>query len=101
MRLSELAARLNCRLADDRDPEITGVRGIEQAGAGHLTFLANSKYASKLKSTQASAVIAGRPVDGIATLVSANPYHDFARALEFFYRPPRPKPGIHPLASVA
>ncbi len=29
----------------------------------------------------------------IATLISANPYHDFARALEFFYQPPRPAPG--------
>ena len=37
----------------------------------------------------------------IATLVSSNPYLDFARALELFYQPPRPAPGIHPLAYVA
>jgi UDP-3-O-[3-hydroxymyristoyl] glucosamine N-acyltransferase len=101
MKLSELAVRLNCRMEGDGDPEIAGVLGIEQAGPGHLTFLANPKYAPRLKSTQASAVIAAQRVNGIATLVSANPYHDFARALEFFYRPPRPKPGIHPSAAIA
>ena len=37
----------------------------------------------------------------IASLVSPNPYLDFARALEMFYQPPRPSPGIHPLASIA
>jgi UDP-3-O-[3-hydroxymyristoyl] glucosamine N-acyltransferase len=101
MKLSELAVRLNCRMEGDGDPEIAGVRGVEQAGPGHLTFLANPKYAPKLKSTLASAVIAAQPVNGIATLVSANPYHDFARALEFFYQPPRPGPGVHPSASIA
>ncbi len=75
--------------------------GLEQAGDGHLTFLANPKYAPKLKSTSASAVLASRPIDGIATLISSNPYHDFARALELFYQPPRPAAGIHRLAAIA
>jgi UDP-3-O-[3-hydroxymyristoyl] glucosamine N-acyltransferase len=101
MKLSELAARLDCRVEGDADPEIEGVRGIEHAGPGHLTFLANPKYGPRLKSTQASAVIAAQRVDEIATLVSANPYHDFARALELFYQPPRPKPGIHPSAAIS
>jgi UDP-3-O-[3-hydroxymyristoyl] glucosamine N-acyltransferase len=34
-------------------------------------------------------------------MVSTNPYLDFARALELFYQPPRPAPGIHPTASIA
>lgn len=101
MKLSELAAALGCRLEGDTAIEITGVRGIEHASGGHITFLANPKYAPKLKATKAAAVIAARPVEGIATLVSENPYLDFARALELFYQPPRPAPGIHPLASVA
>ena len=101
MKLSELAAALGANLEGDTDPEITGVRGLEQAGEGHLTFLANPKYAPKLKTTKAAAVIAARPVPGIPTLVSSNPYHDFARALELFYQPPRPKPGVHPMAAVA
>jgi UDP-3-O-[3-hydroxymyristoyl] glucosamine N-acyltransferase len=101
MKLSELARELGCLLDGDPDLEITGVRGMEQAGEGHITFLANPKYAPKLKKTQASAVLASRPIPDIATVISANPYHDFARALEFFYRPPRPQPGIHPSAAIA
>ena len=101
MKLDDLAKALGCSLDGDPDIEIKGVRGMEQAEAGHLTFLANMKYAPKLRNTQASAVLAAKPVSGLATLISSNPYHDFARALEFFYQPPRPKPGIHPSAAIA
>ncbi len=101
MKLSQLAAALNSKLEGDGAIEITGVRGLEQAGEGHITFLANPKYAPRLKTTRASAVIAGRPVNGIATVISPNPYHDFARALELFYQPPKPKPGVHPLSAIA
>jgi len=101
MTLSELAVALGCRLEGDGDVEITGVRGLEQAADGHITFLANPKYAPKLKATRASAVIAAQPFSGLPTLVSSNPYLDFARALESFYHPPRPKPGIHASASIA
>ena len=101
MKLSELATILGCSLEPTADIEITGVRGLEQAGPGQITFLSNSKYAPKLKLTQASAVLAVKPVEGVATLISANPYHDYARALELFYQPPRPTPGIHPSAAIS
>src|SRR5262249_804334 len=68
-----------------------------------LTFLANPKYAPKVKNTRAAAILVAEAMADLscAQLVSSNPYLDFARALELFYQPPRPKPGIHPLASVA
>jgi UDP-3-O-[3-hydroxymyristoyl] glucosamine N-acyltransferase len=101
MKLKDLASALGCSIEGDADVEITGVRGLEQAGPGHVTFLANPKYSPKLKHTLASAVLAAKPVPGIATLVSSNPYLDFARALELFYQPPRPAPGVHPSAAIA
>src|SRR5438477_5568340 len=106
MKLREVALALGCPIescpAEDQQAlEITGVRGMEQAEPGQITFLSNPKYAPRLKTTRASAVIAGQAVAGIPTLVSANPYLDFARALELFYQPPRPKPGIHPSAAIA
>ena len=101
MKLGEIAASLGCALEGDGETEITGLERLEQAGPGHLTFLSNPKYAPQLKTTRASAVVAARPVNGLATLVSQNPYHDFARALELFYRPPRPAPGIHRSAAIA
>jgi UDP-3-O-[3-hydroxymyristoyl] glucosamine N-acyltransferase len=98
--LGELADRLGCILHGDAALRITGVCGMEQAEPGQLTFLANPKYAPKVKASRASAILASAPVAGMATLESRNPYHDFARALELFYQPPRPEPGIHPLAAI-
>ena len=103
MKLREIASLLNCQLHGEGDIEISGVAGLEQAAPGQLTFLANSKYAPKVKETRASAILVQKPLRNseIASLVSSNPYHDFARALELFYQPPRPSPGIHPLSSIA
>ncbi|MDE3165880.1 MAG: UDP-3-O-(3-hydroxymyristoyl)glucosamine N-acyltransferase [Acidobacteriota bacterium] len=102
-KLREIAGALGCRLEGDGELEIRGVAGMEQAGPDQLTFLANPKYAPKVKHTRAGAILVSEGVRGIEIpcLVSDNPYLDFARALELFYRPPRPAPGIHPLACVA
>src|SRR5271155_62920 len=103
MKLSELAGALQCELQGEGSIEITGVAGMEQAGPSELTFLANPKYAHKVKHTRAAAVLVSRPIDGLAAaqLISANPYLDHARALAMFYRAPRPPAGIHPTASIA
>jgi UDP-3-O-[3-hydroxymyristoyl] glucosamine N-acyltransferase len=60
---------------------------MEQAAAGELTFLANPKYAHKVKDTRASAILTEKALSDvpIASLLSSNPYLDFARALELFY----------------
>ncbi len=103
MKLREIAAALDCELAGDGEITITGVAPMERASETELTFLANPKYAHKVKHTRAGAILAESPIldPPLSTLLSSNPYLDFARALEFFYRPPRPAPGIHPLAFVA
>jgi UDP-3-O-[3-hydroxymyristoyl] glucosamine N-acyltransferase len=103
MKLSELAASLQCELRGDGSLEISGVSGMEHAGPSELTFLANPKYAHKVKHTRAAAVLVSKPIDGLdaAQLLSSNPYLDFARALALFYQPPRPARGIHALASIA
>jgi UDP-3-O-[3-hydroxymyristoyl] glucosamine N-acyltransferase len=103
MKLREIAARLECELTGDGEREITGVAGMEQAGPAELTFLANPKYAHKVRHTRAGAMLVSErlPDAPLACLISRNPYLDFARALELFYAPPRPAPGIHPLAFVA
>ena len=76
---------------------------MEHAGPTELTFLANPKYTHKLKHTRAATILVSEPLrdSPMAYLISRNPYLDFARALELFYQPPRPVPGIHPLAFVA
>ena len=101
--LRDLAARLGCRVEGDPDIYITGVAGIERAGPTELTFLANPKYAPKVRHTRAAAVLVSQPLADPkpASVISAHPYYDFARALALFYQPPEPQPGIHPRAAIA
>jgi len=107
MKLRDIAVALGCEIhpggGDDGGIEISGVAGMEQASKDQLTFLANPKYAHKVKQTRAGAILVTKAMDGIAPaqLISANPYFDFARALELFYRPPWPAAGIHATASIA
>jgi UDP-3-O-[3-hydroxymyristoyl] glucosamine N-acyltransferase len=100
--LADLATRLGCRLEGDGTIEVTRVAGIEDAGPGEVTFLANSKYASKLQTTRASAVIADAAVVGApcAVLRTPSPYLAFASAVAILTPPARPRPGISALALV-
>jgi UDP-3-O-[3-hydroxymyristoyl] glucosamine N-acyltransferase len=103
MKLSQLSSTLGARLDNGSpDTEITGVAGIEEAGAGHVTFVANPKYAAAVRTTKASAVIVDEnfPSASTAFLRSKNPYLAFARAIELFYQPPQYAPGVHPTAAV-
>jgi UDP-3-O-[3-hydroxymyristoyl] glucosamine N-acyltransferase len=103
VKLRELAERLGCRLDGDGDLEITRVAGMQDAGTGDLTFLANPKYEKLLAATRASAVILREdgPVAPCAMLRTADPYLAFARAVGVFNAGSRPAPGVHPQALVA
>ncbi len=101
--LGQIAERLGCTLSGGSgETSIIGVSTLEQAGPGEISFLANLKYAPKVKATGAAAVLASEPLldTRAATLVSQNPYLDFARALAMFYQPPKPAEGVHPLAFI-
>jgi UDP-3-O-[3-hydroxymyristoyl] glucosamine N-acyltransferase len=103
MKLAQIASALNARLENGSpNIEITGVAGIEEAGSGQLTFVANPKYAAAARTTKASAVIVAEDFPAIpaAMLRAKNPYLTFARALELFYQPPRYAPGVHPTAVI-
>lgn len=103
MKLKAIADRLECRLEGNGDLDIRGVAGIEQAGDGDLTFFANPKYAAKLATTRAAAVIVGpaAPAAPCATLQADDPYLAFARALALFAPPVHAPAGTHRLADVA
>lgn len=103
MKLGEIAEKLGCELEGEAGLEITDVAGIEEATAGELTFLVNRKYRPALRATKASAILVSREEGEVpmASLRSANPYLDFARAVEIFHPAPRYAPGVHPTAVVA
>jgi UDP-3-O-[3-hydroxymyristoyl] glucosamine N-acyltransferase len=106
LKLSEIAQQLGCRLEGDGSVDIQRVAGIEQAGAGDLTFVANRKYRQQLATTRASAVIVHESdrfdsAPPFAVLRSNQPYLSFAQAIRLFAVPATPAKGIDRLAAVA
>ena len=103
MRLEELAEKLGAELRGDGAAEISGVAGIEGAGPGEVTFVANKKYAGLARTTKAAGVLVefGFPEVEAPTLRVTDPYLAFAKAIELFYEEPKYVPGVHPTAVIA
>lgn len=104
MTLQEIAERLGAELRGDGSIQIHGVAGIEEAKADQITFVANPKYATQARTTQAGAILVEPdfPYQGdTATLRIRNPYLAFAKVIELFYQAPVYRPGIHPTAVIA
>jgi UDP-3-O-[3-hydroxymyristoyl] glucosamine N-acyltransferase len=102
MRLGELATRLGAELRGNAELEVTGVKGIEDAGPTEVTFVANPRYAGLARKTQAAAVLVEPefPEIDAPTLRLKNPYLAFSRALGLFYQPPSYAAGIHSTAVI-
>ena len=101
MNLAELATRLGCTLRGSGSVEVTRVKGIDEAGAGDLTFVANPRYLGKLAATRASAVIVAPDVEcPLPSLLTPQPYVAFARAVAVLHPATRPAGGVHPRAHV-
>jgi UDP-3-O-[3-hydroxymyristoyl] glucosamine N-acyltransferase len=69
---------------------IKGVAPIDAAGADDLTFLSNPKYAASLMASKAGACIlnpesVAKAPEGMAVLVSKNPYTSYAKIATAFY----------------
>lgn len=103
--LAELASRFALELSPAADPElrISGVHTLEQAGAGQLSFFANTRYRAALKQTRATAVVIAAkdlPDCVTAALIARDPYLAFAAIAQLFERRERVSAGIHPSAVV-
>jgi UDP-3-O-[3-hydroxymyristoyl] glucosamine N-acyltransferase len=100
--LSELAVLLNGMIIGDANAIISGVNSLDDANSGDISFFANPKYRDRLAATKASAILVKPGVEstGKNLLVVQDPYVAFGALLEYFYRQPHPKAGIHPLAFV-
>jgi UDP-3-O-[3-hydroxymyristoyl] glucosamine N-acyltransferase len=102
MKLAELAQLLGAEGRGTPDAEISGVAGIEEAGPGQITFVANPKYAGLARKTSAGAVLVAPdfPEIDAPTLRIKNPYLAFARVIEIFHPAPTYSAGIHPTAVI-
>ncbi|THF66215.1 UDP-3-O-(3-hydroxymyristoyl)glucosamine N-acyltransferase [Pseudothauera nasutitermitis] len=102
-RLDELVARLGGELIGDPAVRVGRIATLDTGGEGDLAFLANRKYASRLKDCRASAVILApdaRESTVLPRIVTADPYVYFARVAQLFNPPVLPPAGLHPGATV-
>jgi UDP-3-O-[3-hydroxymyristoyl] glucosamine N-acyltransferase len=109
MRADELAERIGAQVVGDGAIRLTSAATLDEAKPGQVSFLANARYADKLRETRASAVIVASSVaaDGLTLLKSADPYFAFRQAvvaLHGFRRHPvegvSSAAHVHPSASV-
>lgn len=101
--LREIAARFGGEVAGDQNVKVSQVATLGVAAPEDITFLANERYLSQLKTTRAGAVILGesaRSGTRLPRIVCANPYAYFARVSALFNPERAPQPGKHPAAVI-
>jgi len=78
------------------DAVITGLSGLENAGAGDLAYLASDRFLTAAGRSRAEALITSRHLRELATpqLIVDNPTYAFARVAQQFFVPPYQSRGI-------
>ena len=99
MTTEALASLINGVVDGDPNIVLTGFAKIEEAAEGHLTFIANPKYAHFIESTNASAVLVSRDFDhpnpnGVTLLRVDDPYATLAELLRAIQNSLPKKSGI-------
>lgn len=105
MKLAELAEKTNAILErGSPDIEITAPAGLDIAGEGDVTFLANPKYTPQVATTKASAIYLNDDVrierDDIAVLRAKDAYVAYTLAMREFFPPPEVRSFVHPTAVI-
>jgi UDP-3-O-[3-hydroxymyristoyl] glucosamine N-acyltransferase len=105
MKLSELAEKTFSVIERGQaDLEITSAAGLDLAGSGQITFLANPKYTPQIQNTAASAIFLGENValerSDIAVLRTKDAYLAYTRALKIFNPETELTPSIHKSAVI-
>lgn len=102
-----IAEMVSGQLIGPGDLQVQALAELDMAKPGQLTFIGSAQFASKWKTSGASAALVGKdielePGDGKALIVVDNADLAMATVLEA-YAPPTPKPskGIHPSALIA
>ena len=101
-----IAEMVNGVILGDANTTCTGVSGVKDAAAEHVSFVGSKKYQHQLENTRAGIILINKdlekaPLNGRTFIVCENVDWAFARVLEFFA--PEPivyAPGIHPAAVV-
>lgn len=103
MKLLELAKLTGARVEGMEDVEITGAAGLDEAGEGQVTFLANPRYTPRVNTTRAAAIYLSEEATTdreISILRVKDPYLAYTRALRIFHPEAELEPFVHPEAVI-
>ncbi|HEY0429696.1 MAG TPA: UDP-3-O-(3-hydroxymyristoyl)glucosamine N-acyltransferase [Pyrinomonadaceae bacterium] len=105
MKLQDLAEQTFANIEyGDAKTLITGAAGLDIAGKGDVTFLANPKYTPQIRETRASAIFLNENVqierEDIAVLRTKDAYLAYTRALRLFFPESEIVAFIHPQAVI-
>ncbi|PKN51218.1 MAG: UDP-3-O-(3-hydroxymyristoyl)glucosamine N-acyltransferase [Deltaproteobacteria bacterium HGW-Deltaproteobacteria-13] len=104
MTIAEIALFLGGTVNGADDTIISGVRSIEEAHEGDITFIANKKYLKKLKSAKASAVLVSPETaaegEGRSLIIVPDPYAALGKLLALFYPLEHGRSGVSPEACI-
>ena len=103
--LSELASLCDARVVGDAERVVTGPASLDEAGAAQISFLVHPRYAEKLHTTRAGAVVVAHGVDpqrsDVSLLVCEDPGRAFSKVVQVFAPEPWPTPsGVHATAVI-
>lgn len=99
------AAAAEIAATADRERTFVDVAPLDAAGPEHVAFLDNRRYADAFAASRAGACIihpdlASRAPQGMALLLTKEPYHAYARVAGMFHPARVVEPGIHATAVV-
>jgi UDP-3-O-[3-hydroxymyristoyl] glucosamine N-acyltransferase len=105
MNLARLAELTNAEIeCGSPELQITSTAGLDLAGEGDITFLANPKYTPQIAQTKASAIFLAENVsierDDIAILRAKDPYVAYTRAMRLFFPEPELRKFVHASAVI-
>ena len=105
MKLEQLAKLTNGTIErGSPDLEITSTAGLDIAGPGDISFLANPKYTPQVAQTKAAAIFLNENVvvdrTDIAVIRSKDAYVAYTLAMRLFFPEPAIKAFIHPSAVI-
>jgi UDP-3-O-[3-hydroxymyristoyl] glucosamine N-acyltransferase len=105
--LEELAEICGAEVGAAADPGTmySDVASLDQAGPPQVSFLDNKRYVEQFRASAAGACIVApkyveQAPEGMALLITSNPYRAYALVARAFYPAPAQRPGRHPSAVV-
>lgn len=109
VQLGDLAELVGGEVVGDCELSLTGVRSLEQAGPGDLSFVTRAAFRALAMESRAGALLVPPALvaeDGGASLgrpllVTKHPTLALARIIEHFHPTATPAAGVHPTAVVA